>query len=116
MKTFTAQADAARSRRYAEPIYLLELRLYRDQFGPTPVSTTLYLSDRTRTELGQTWLPLVQSWGTVGDALDQLGPGGSIGALDVVLFNTKTHRHADGERRPVLGSHPRRPERRRPDL
>ena len=89
MKALTAQADAARDRRYAEPIYLLTLTLYRDQFGPTPVSTTLYLSDRTRTELGQTWLPLVQSWGTVGDALDQLGPGGSIGALDVVLFNTK---------------------------
>src|SRR4029450_8829464 len=89
MKTFSAQADAARARRYAEPIYLLTLTLYRDQFGPTPVSITLYLSDRARTELGQDWLPLVQSWGTVGDALEQLGPGGAIGALDVVLFNTR---------------------------
>ena len=88
MKALTAQADDARTRRYAEPIYLLTLVLYRDQFGPAPVASTFYLSDQARTELGQTWLPLVQSWGAVGDAIDQLGPGGSIGALDVVLFNS----------------------------
>ena len=58
MKTLTAQADAARRTAGTRSRSTCStLTLYRDQFGPTPVATTFYLSDRARTELGQTWLP-----------------------------------------------------------
>jgi hypothetical protein len=87
MKTLTAQASRASGQRWAELIYLLELKLWRDKYGPTPTSLTLYLSDRSRVEIGQEWLPLVVNWGSPGDALNPSNPEVTVGSFDVSLTN-----------------------------
>jgi hypothetical protein len=87
MKTLTAQASRASGQRWAELIYLLELKLWRDKYGPTPTSLTLYLSDRPRVEIGQEWLPLVINWGSPGDALNPSNPEVTVGSFDVTLTN-----------------------------
>jgi hypothetical protein len=87
MKTLTAQASRASGQRWAELIYLLELKLWRDKYGPAPTSLTLYLSDRPRVEIGQEWLPLVIDWGSPGDALNPSNPEVTVGSFDVTLTN-----------------------------
>jgi hypothetical protein len=87
MKTLTAQASRASGQRWAELIYLLELKLWRDKYGPAPTSLTLYLSDRPRVEIGKEWLPLVINWGSPGDALNPSNPEVTIGSFDVTLTN-----------------------------
>jgi hypothetical protein len=86
-RALTAQAEQARTRRWAEPIYLLELTLWRDKEGASPTSITLRLSDRARQALGQEWIPAVLDWGDLDDALNPSDPGASIGAFDVILSN-----------------------------
>jgi hypothetical protein len=87
MKTLSTQASRASGQRWAELIYLLELKLWRDKYGPAPTSLTLYLSDRPRVEIGQEWLPLVIDWGSPGDALNPSNPEVTVGSLDVSLTN-----------------------------
>jgi hypothetical protein len=87
VKTLTTQADLARQRRWQEVIYLLELTLYRDRFSPAAQTFRLWLSDAPRVELGQEWVPLVENWGDVGDALNAIDTSGTVATLDLTLRN-----------------------------
>lgn len=87
MKTLSAQATVARRRRWTELVYLLELTLWQDKFGPSPVSRVLRVSDAPRTELSQEWVPLVVNWGNLSDALNPSDPDVTVGSLDVTLAN-----------------------------
>jgi hypothetical protein len=100
--SFVEAPDAlrARTRTWARVVYLLKLMPTRDPFT-TPTSITLRLSDRlyrypeppstngaTMTPPTEQWLPLVQSWGGLEDAIDPPTGGVAVAAFDVTLDNT----------------------------
>lgn len=87
MKPLSIQATLARQRRWEEIIFLLELTLYRDRFGPSPSSTRVRLSDSSRRELGEEWTGIVADWGAIGDQLNPVDPSATVGTLDVTLRN-----------------------------
>jgi hypothetical protein len=87
--------DALRFRRYAALIPLLTLTLYQDQFGTSPVSTSIRLSDRTRylprvaqADLEE-YAPLVLDWGSVGHAMERIRPDISPQTAEIVLSNAR---------------------------
>jgi hypothetical protein len=91
-------ARRARTRPWAETVYLLKLTLLRDPFrpqGPTG-SLVLRLSDRVyrypearTTAPTEQWLPLVLDWGQIGDALNPQDGGIEVATFDVTLDNTR---------------------------
>jgi hypothetical protein len=89
VKTFSALAETARTRRWAELDLLFEWQLFRDKFGASPSSITLRMRAAAAVSvIGQEWLPLVQNIEAIGDALDALETGGTNATLDLVLSNT----------------------------
>lgn len=91
-------AQRARRRPWAETVYLLRLTLLRDPFAPggPSGSMVLRLSDRAyrypeprTTEPLEQWLPLVLSWGQIGDALNPQDGGIEVAGFDVTLDNTR---------------------------
>jgi hypothetical protein len=48
----------------------------------------LRISDAARLAMGQEWLPLVESWGSIEDAIAQVGSGGTIATFDITVLNT----------------------------
>lgn len=84
MTTALSPATAlAVARPDVEPILLAEIEF------TVPTALTLRLSDAPRIELGQEWLGLVQSWGTLEERLNPLDPGGAPATAEITLFNTR---------------------------
>lgn len=85
MKTLTAAATTAAARPYARPTYLLRLDF------TVPSALTLYLSDQFYTDsAGQEWFPLVQSFGTLAEAMATVDVTGRPSSATVTFWNTKT--------------------------
>lgn len=67
MRTLTVFNELRRTRSGVRLTPLLKLTLWRDRFGASPASTTLYLGDGSLlTAGGQTWVPAVIQWGPFG--------------------------------------------------
>ena len=92
-RTLTTATEAHRLRADAGWVRLLKLVLYRDRFGASPGSLTIYASDATRylPIFGggtREYLPLVLTWGGIGDSLASGNVDTAPGSLSLTLSDT----------------------------
>jgi hypothetical protein len=93
MRTLSPLADAERQRAVTGWLPVLTLTLWRDRYGSTPASLTLYASDVTRylsvdgAAEAREYLGLVLTWGTLGDSLEALNPATAPASVDLTLSN-----------------------------
>lgn len=82
-RTLSATTDTARQRPHAAVRFLMQIDF------TSPSALTVRVSDQYLSALGQEWLPLVESWGTLEEALNTMRTGGRPAIASVTLFNTK---------------------------
>jgi hypothetical protein len=97
--TLPASQTLARKRRWARPYVVLDLTLYRDQFGASPSSLTLHLSTEPSPFPSERWDPIVLAWGPLSlGALGDLRPSGAPATAAITLSNARPVRSAGAAR------------------